>query len=181
MPCKVSSLVIAVEREEQAVIWADIVRDVASIEIHRISHSQLEQMIDAEVLPGIFAHERYGGSPQYGKSQMLSTEYISPWHKKPENRIPAWVVTTPPFALKDDCLVIPDKPEVSFTRDITGQSQEVYYSFKCIFTAIENANTAGNSCIKSVGFSAGLIYIYYDVKVVAESVKRAYVDHIGKA
>lgn len=173
-----SKLIVAAEREDQAAIWLDVMKDVDTVKVRRLPFAQLEQIqeMDAEILPGMFAHERYGGGPGLGESQILSTANLSEWHTAPDYRIPPWVVTPPPMTIKDGLLLLKGEPDIYFTQDAIGQSQAVYHSFKRIFAVIDAANANIEPVIHCAGFSADIIYSVYDTRIVAEAVKRAFQD-----
>jgi hypothetical protein len=85
-------LVIADERPEIITAWSKVFADMPEV---TVLHSDIHTLraspnIDAELMMGMFAHERLGGSPRPGKSQILST--------RGEPGLPPWVVTTAPFA-----------------------------------------------------------------------------------
>ena len=93
--------------------------------------------IDAELMMGMFAHERYGGSPAPGVSQILST--------RGEPGMPPWVITTAPLPghVEErrrpdgtiEHVIAPDEP-------LTPE-QEAYAQFTTVFRRIQEFN-AGN-------------------------------------
>ncbi len=63
------------ERKKLFDIGYEVFLDIPEVKIlnSRILHFVESEKIDAELMRGIFAHERYGGMPKIGESQILST------------------------------------------------------------------------------------------------------------
>lgn len=85
-------LIIAENRPKFFSIWVEIFSNIQEVVVLDGDARTLCEItgLDAELMRSIFAHERYGGKPKVGESQILST--------KGESGMPFWVVTTPPFA-----------------------------------------------------------------------------------
>jgi len=83
------ALFITDGRDDIREAWLDASSDVLSVLVVDRAGFPALQDFDAFLMLGMFAHERYGGGPKLGQSQILST------HLNPLNS-PSWAVTMPP-------------------------------------------------------------------------------------
>src|SRR5947208_12172117 len=85
-------LLINESRDAYFQLWADAFKDIDTVTVisEPVSSTMIKEKADAEIMRGIFAHERYGGSSKVGKSQILTTGG--------EANVPPWVITTVPFS-----------------------------------------------------------------------------------
>lgn len=89
--------------------------------------------IDAVLMMGIFAHQRYGGKPKMGKSQILRTQGAS--------GMPKFVVTTPPFPahLKNQNSAS-QKEIISSQNGYISNDEETYILFIKVFECVNQFN-----------------------------------------
>lgn len=82
-------LIIAVEHPDAFTLWAAAFHSTAGATVIRGAPSELLMRadLDAVLLLGAMAHERFGGRPQVGRSQVLSSGGRA--------GVPRWVVTVP--------------------------------------------------------------------------------------
>ena len=117
--------------------------------------------VNAVVVPGWFAHERVGGRPKLGRSQVLSNSAGAVGKAK-------WVVTTPPFAADTEqaeeyCVPKwPDQPE-----------QQGFETFSRVLAAIEEHNSHDADRIESVGFEPEFLNFSVAYEEEARGVVRA--------
>jgi len=126
-------------REEGVVLC----REAPSTFIHR-------QDLDALVMPGWYAHERFGGVPIAGVAQIVSTRNRS--------TMPPWIVTTPPFAAH---IVLDDTENAKVVRDDVTLSleRENFIVFARVFEAIEHFNASSLPQILRLGCALEVLRI----------------------
>jgi len=136
----IPKVVVAEPRSEFHPVWqrlrAGLAVDVLETDIRGL----LDRELDAVVVPGWVAHERIGGKPELGRSQVLSNSAGALGKAK-------WVVTTPPFAVdtkqaqEHGVPMWPEQPE-----------QQGFETFSRVLAAIEEHNSTRADRIESVGF-----------------------------
>jgi hypothetical protein len=141
--------------------WAEDFQEVSEVLFRRTDFKKLAKnsKVNAVLIRWIFAHERYGGRPVIGQSQILSTNG--------EIGMPYWVITTPPFS-----------------ANVTTESKDYdYMEWSKIFDSIEQFNKKNKeSKIKTLGFELSFLYGFRSDPPYeqAEAVKRAYLDYYDK-
>ena len=168
-------LVISDRRRELLDVWEAVFADLPSTlfrEIEIPSLMRLGDVVDAVLMMGMFAHERYGGMPIIGQSQILKGG------SSPES--PAWIVTTPPFSAHLEQISRPaGKTEYVIAPDnALSSEEELYVIFKEVFRRIEDFNGGtGEPKIVTLGFDLEFLNIPKgDPRREAEAVHRAYVE-----
>ena len=164
-------LVIAEPDATRRVQWEKAFRDLAGVSIMNAAIRELMARpdLDAVVMTSILAHERFGGVPEVGKSQVLNT--------KGHPRMPRWVVTTAPAAgrlTETDAggsrgrALVPVEP--------LSRAADAYRVFAAALSAIHDFNAHHSEQIRTVGFEPQ--FLNFDPKPAAEiqGVYRAYVD-----
>jgi hypothetical protein len=138
--------------------WSEIFKGVSEISFKNINFRTLVNCseVNAVLLRGIFAHERYGGTPKIGESQIISTHG--------ENEMPPWVVTTP------------DLPQ----NTIATVEEYDYYEFSKVFESIAQFNRSSKEPkICTLGFEISFLYgfrselNYQEIK----QVRKAYFEY----
>jgi hypothetical protein len=136
----IPKLVVAEPRSEFRPIWerlcAGLNVEVLDIDIRGL----LDKQLDAIVVPGWVAHERVGGKPELGRSQVLSNSASAVGKAR-------WVVTTPPFATdmeQAEAHGVPKWPE--------QPEQQGFETFSRVLAAVEEHNSTNADRIESVGF-----------------------------
>lgn len=161
------NLIVAEDRPQKAGIWREAFTGVSSADVLEISPSQLRVLagLDAILLTGWLAHERYGGVMEPGVSQVLATN---------ANSMPPWVVTLPSTPAKGEWQQATDGnlqwENVKEERDF----QELYNIFSTAFTAIKDFNNIGSASIIVVGFFASLLND--SPEILAGAMKLAYLS-----
>ena len=167
-------LVISDRRRPLLDLWAAVFHDIPSVVFREIEIRALMGLsdIDAVLMMGIFAHERYGGRPILGQSQILKGD------SRPGS--PTWIVTTPSFPAhlegrsrptgKDEFVIVPDKT--------LSSEEELYVVFKEVFKRILEFNRGpGNPRIATLGFDLEFLNIHDgETWREAGAVHRAYVE-----
>ena len=143
-------------------IWSEFFRGIPEVVFMNIDFKTLVSLseVDAVLIRWIFAHERYGGTPKLGQSQILSTNG--------ETGMPPWVVTTPPLR--------PDATPLHEEYD--------YTEFSNVFESIEQFNkTDKEPKIQTLGFELRFLYGFRDKPPYREAgaVIRAYLEHYNIA
>ena len=171
-------LIIADKRPELFSIWSEIFSGIEEIRVLDVNARTLAGLpdLDAEIVISIFAHERYGGDPKIGESQILSS--------RGEQGTPPWVITTPPFAAH---LEKRQQPDGSFRHEIVQNEQlsygeENYIVFSKIFDRVDHFNEQNpTSKIKTIGFESCFLNIPRgDIIQEAEAIRNAYLSHYRK-
>jgi hypothetical protein len=136
----IPKLVVAEPRSEFRPIWrrlcAELNVEVLDIDIRGL----LDTELDAVVVPGWVAHERVGGKPELGRSQVLSNSAGLVGKAR-------WVVTTPPFASdveQAETHGVPKWPE--------QPEQQGFETFSRVLAAVEEHNSTSADRIETVGF-----------------------------
>jgi hypothetical protein len=168
-------LVIAENRSAKALIWREVLQDHLPVQVLEISPPQLHSIkgLDAVLLEGLLIHERYGGIPQIGVSQVISTQG--------EPGMPPWVVTPPPFPANGKWEYGPDGSMYwSSDEKEEWDQQKVYQVFQSVFSAIEQFNKINTRGIHTLGFRANSLFFTGDSRSDAVAVKQAYLDWLGR-
>lgn len=126
--------------------------------------------LDAVIVPGWFAHSRYGGTPQPWKSQVI----------KPQNEVsaPPWVVTTPHFPAH---LLFDETENAQVVRDDPGlpPADEVRTIFLRAFQAIKRFNKeTGTLRIETLGVD--LIFLGIPTPDCPEEERRKEIEAIHR-
>lgn len=143
-------------------IWSEVFRGIPEIVFMNIDFKTLITLpeVDAVLVRWIFAHERYGGTPRTGQSQILSTNR--------ENGMPPWVVTTPPF--RSEASPLPEEYD--------------YTEFSKVFESIEQFNQTNKEYkIQTLGFELRFLYGFRGKPSYKEieAVKKAYLEHCNRS
>ncbi len=172
-------LLIADTRPEILAIWSDVFCNIKDISVVNTDTHALaaSAKIDAELLTGWLAHERYGGKPSRGISQILSTGG--------EAGMPPWVVTTSPFAAHLEKTIQPNgSKEVILVQDqVLTPEEEDHIVFGKVFESIDQFNESNEDAkIQTLGFDLKLLNIPRgDPRKEAEAIRSAYVERYGIA
>lgn len=148
-----------------------------SIEIHEGGYLDFikNQGLDALLVLGIFAHERYGGKPLIRVSQILSTNHAE--------GITPWVITTPPFPAK--ILANDNSLDITIKRkdDRSSPAEEDYVVFDKVFKAVKAFNIL-NKDTPIIRVGCDLEFIKFPLSkesgtIISEvlSLKQAYEDN----
>jgi hypothetical protein len=154
-------LIIADLNSNLLSVWAEAFQEISEVSSMKVDFKKLAKNseVNAVLIRWIFAHERYGGRPVVGQSQILSTNG--------EVGMPYWVITTPPFS-----------------ANITTESKDYdYMEWSKIFDSIGQFNkTNKESKIKTLGFELSFLYGFRSDPPYeqAKAAKKAYVDYYGK-
>jgi hypothetical protein len=171
-------LILVESRPQLFKIWSEIFSGFQNVLVLAATANIAfkSQKIDAELMRGIFAHERYGGKPTAGESQVLST--------RGEVEMSPWIITTasiPGHIEKHQqkngsfhVEIIPDKK-------ITPE-EECYILFSKAFEAIEKFNH--NNQEKKINIlGASLDFLNFPIgnpKKEASKALQAYSEHYSK-
>lgn len=165
----IPKLVVAEPRSEFRPVWqrlcAGLTVEVLDIDIRGL----LERHLDAVVVPGWVAHERVGGKPEIGRSQVLSNSAGVVGKAR-------WVVTTPPFAAdtkQAEDHGVPKWPE--------QPEQQGFETFSRVLAAVEEHNSTSADKIESVGFEPEFLNFSSAYDEEASGVIRAVRVHIQSA
>jgi hypothetical protein len=179
------TLTIAEHRPEFYSSWSEVFTNVQNVVILHSNAQVLSSVpnLDAEIMMGMIAHERYGGRSKAGESQILST--------RGEPEMPPWVVTTAPFAEYSENRQQPDgstKTVIVRYEDLLLEEHD-YICFNKIFERIEQFNQQDQEPkIKTLGFGAEFLNFPRidftgrnlprgDLRKEAEAVRLAYLEH----
>lgn len=114
-------MLIAERRRDVLEVWQDVFRGLDAIRVVDCSGRELAASgVDAELLPGWVAHERYGGRPRISESQVLSTRRA--------RAMPPLVVAVAPL-----------------DRDDMGAEEVVAFIFRQAFSCIRKFNAASQT------------------------------------
>jgi hypothetical protein len=122
-------------------------------------------------MSGWFAHERYGGTPRVGESQVLSS--------KGEAGSPSWVVTTPGFSWHFEKTEV-EGEEMKPVRDyFVSPEDDLYITLSKAFSRIREFNAGQDEPkIRVLGFDLEFLFLPRgDVRGEAEAALRAYLDY----
>jgi hypothetical protein len=171
-------LILAENRPQLFEIWSETFSNLQDVVILNGRANTLfkSQKIDAELMRGIFAHERYGGKYKVGESQILST--------KGELEMAPWVVTTASFPAH---LEKRQQKSGSFHIEIVQDEEltpeeESYILFRKAFKCIEEFNQENQDNkinilgidLEFLGFSLG------NPQKEANAALKAYLQHYDR-
>lgn len=163
---------IAEPNADRHSIWQSIFEPVPDVTVMNLRIHTLRNQLDAEFLPGILVHDRYGGKAQLGISSIQST--------RGEHGMPPWVVTTAPFPAHLEERQQPNG-SITFVAVVDqplAPAEETYIVFTKAFEAIIRFNRHNSSSpIRSLGFQPELLNLRGDVQDEAEAVQRAYLAY----
>jgi hypothetical protein len=172
-------MVIAELNPERRAVWMEVFNDISDVEIIASDARSLHGLpeLDAELMPGVLVHERYGGIERRWESLVLSTQH--------DQNMPPLVVTTPTLpahfqegdqrgGARRRVLV----PDVAYTP-----IQETSAVFSSMFRAVRAFNESKlGQAISVIGFSTDLMNLRDgDIRGHAEAVRAAYLSEIGTA
>lgn len=129
------NLVIADNSNKILKFWSEIFEEINTISTLKsdISTCMSLPSIDAVLMMGMFAHERYGSKPKMGESQVLRTQETS--------GMPKFVVTTPPFSAYFEHQYKANKQENILSQNERISAEEkTYILFIKVFECIEKFN-----------------------------------------
>lgn len=141
--------------------WSEVFQGFSEVVAMNIDFKTLVRNpeVNAVLIRWVFAHERYGGTPVIGQSQILSTNR--------EIGMPCWVVTTPPFNI-----------------NVTTRPNDYDYAeWSKVFESIEQFNkTNKDSRIQTLGFELSFLYGFRSDLLYkeAEAARIAYLDNYNK-
>lgn len=168
-------LTIAEKRSDIMSILSEVFQEIPKVTIQNVDLITLRTQpeIDALLMLGMFAHERYGGMPEIGQSQIMSTGG--------EQGTPPWVVTTPPFAGRLEKQYQPDGTVEDKIVEVKKLSVEdkAYIVFDKVFKKVEGFNQQKSEVkIKTLGFELEFLNFplgepYKEI----EAMQRAYIEH----
>jgi hypothetical protein len=151
-------------------LWEASFSDLTGVNILNCDFRELMALpgVDAVLMLGILAHERFGGKPQIGRSQVLST------HGKAG--VPPWVVTTAAFpAHFEKRRIDGDVKNVLVPNAPMPVSEEIYIVFAKAFECIEEFNGESQNKIRTLGFDPKSLNMRTDSRDEIEAVRRAYI------
>jgi hypothetical protein len=167
-------MIIADSRPDLLAIWSKVFSSINRVFFINADNPTLMQLpeVDAELMRGVFAHERYGGTPKPGESQILSS--------KGEVGVPPWLITTAPFAAHIEKVYLPDGTidfQIVQNENLTPEEEE-YIVFKKAFECIEKFNTSHEvEKIGTLGFHLWFLNIPRgDPIKEAEACRTAYLE-----
>lgn len=165
-------LLIAVSHSPQRIQWEDVFRQIAGVTIldGDIQHLMRMSGLDALLMTGLMAHERFGGRPYIGTSQVLST--------KPRKDLPPWIVTIAPFATHIGKHQVNSEGKIEIGPDHHLDPEEAtYVVFTKAFQAIKDFNEQERDHpIRLFGFEPEFIHCLGKPRQEAEAVRKAYLE-----
>jgi hypothetical protein len=172
-------MIVAEPDPDRRTIWDDVFSDIADVQIVAVDAMSLHSLaeLDAELMPGVLVHERYGGIEQRWDSLVLST--------KNDENMPEFVVTTPTlpahFEHEEHCDGTPHRvlvPDVQY-----APAQETSAGFRSMLRAVKRFNKSHAAPqIRVIGFSTDLMNLRGpDLRGHAEAVRDAYLSELGAA
>jgi hypothetical protein len=171
-------MIIADSRPDLLAIWAKVFSGIHRVFFVNVDVSTLMELpeVDAELMRGVFAHERYGGKHKTGESQILSS--------KGEFGVPPWVVTTASFAAHFEKVYLPDGTidfQIVQNESLTPEEEE-YIVFKKAFECIEKFNESHEKeKIRTLGFHLWFLNIPRGDSIKeAEACRTAYLEFYNK-
>ena len=175
MPLK---LLISELRPELLVIWAEVFDGVKEVVLLTVNVQTLMALpeVDALLMMGMFAHERYGGRPIHKESQILSTQG--------NQGVPLWVVTTAPLSAH-----LEERRQLNGTAranivqaEKLTPEEETYIVFTKVFKCIERFNeNSERAKIRALGFDLKFLnFPWGEPRKEAEEVRRAYLEQYSK-
>ena len=141
-------------------MWNKVFQAYPEIRFENIDFKTLVNLpdINAVLMRGIFAYERYGGVPKLGESQIISTNG--------EKGMPPWIVTT-----------------ATFSQDKMPEKEYDYTEFCQVFKSIDQFNNTNQKFkINTLGFDISFLYGFRSTdpyKNEAESLRKAYSNSQG--
>ncbi|NEZ55016.1 hypothetical protein DXZ20_04815 [Leptolyngbyaceae cyanobacterium CCMR0081] len=146
-------IIILNKDQETYRIWTDAFSRLSKISVvnSNSTFSQYFPTLDAVLMLGISAHERYGGGPRPNESQILDTQRL--------DGMSPWVVTVPSTFTFLESATTPNN--VLHTQISHGKIEDRYYLiFKKIFESIEKFNSSQEiTKIKSLGVDLAYIKV----------------------
>jgi hypothetical protein len=175
MELLVVRLFVAERRQEFRDFWQRIFADVGWFTLMDCDFVSLASRadVDAVLLPGVFVHERFGGAPIVGVSQVLSTRSIAGW--------PPWAVTTAPLAATWKICTLPGGTLGLDVREVEPLSSEVKVHrmftecLRAICTFNEGRQEAPIRCLGLHPETAGLPLVSSSACAETAAVRRAWV------
>lgn len=170
-------MIISDRRAELLMTWRDVFQDIEEVDFLGIDIPALMRLpeVDAIVMMGMFAHERYGGTPIVGRSQILSTT------GDPE--LVPWVITTPAFAARFEEKREPDgSTRLGIIQDQNLKPwEEAYIIFSEVFQRIAAFNeTSKERTIRTLAFDLEFLNLPRgEPRKEAEAVRKAFLEHCG--
>lgn len=167
-------LVIAESRPLLRSIWAEAFGGVSGVRVLSVEPEDLRALpdVDAELMLSMFAHDRYGGRPVPGQSQVIRVQGVP--------GMPPWVVTTPPIPARLESRTLPDgRTETVVIKELVlPPGEETYWIFTKVFEAIRSFRGKGLSpSITTVGFCPEILNLPQgDPRDEALGILRAYLD-----
>lgn len=167
-------LVIADESPSVLSEWAEVFREVEGVAFLDANFQTLcdRPALDAVLLMGRHAHERYGGRPTPGRSEVLNT--------KGEAGMPPWVVTKAPFVGHIERRTRPDGSSVDVIvtdHELTHEDEAYVVCVKAFERIKEFNRSAGDPGIRSLGLEIESVHSPYgEHRKEAEAVRKAYVE-----
>lgn len=110
--------------------WQHALGDLPGLDFRLGAGSAVSQDCDAQIVKFYHAHDRYGGTPEVGKSQVLANTR--------NDGSPAIIVATPPFA---------SGPEVTDPAEL---AERMYFTFSSCFNEIARLNTTNPGIVTRV-------------------------------
>lgn len=170
-------MIISDRRPELLATWQDVFDDIEEVDFLSIDTPTLMRLpeADAVLMMGMFAHERYGGTPIIGKSQILSTA-VDP-------ELAPWVITTPPLPAHFEkerqydgtfeTVVVQDQNMPTWEED--------YIIFSEVFRCVAEFNDSREEPrIRTLAFDLEFLnFPRGEPRKEAEAVRRAYLEHCG--
>lgn len=170
-------LIIAENRPKFFSIWVEIFSNIQEVVVLDGDARTLYGIsdLDAELMRGIFAHERYGGKPKIGESQILNT--------KGESGMPSWVVTTASFAAHMEKRRQLDgslRVEIIQNEELLPEEED-YIVFSKVFESIKQFNKSQEPKIRKLGFDPRFLnFPRGELRKEVEAVRRAYIEYCGR-
>jgi len=168
-------LLIAELNESRRKKWEKAFYEIERVAVRKCNAKDLMACpdVDAMLMIGMLAHERFGGKSQIGKSQVLST--------RGKTGMPRWVVTTAPspahFEKKQvdgimRSVLVPDQQ--------LSPAEETYAVFVRAFEAIEEFNNRNQDKIQTLGFEPEFLNFRGEIADEIAAVRKAYLDFTQK-
>ena len=154
-------LIVADLNSDLLSAWSEVFQGISEVEFINADFQTLVRYPDlnAVLIRSIFAHERYGGLPKIGESQVLSSHG--------EIGMPPWVVTTPSFP-----------PGIKYALGEYDHNE-----FSRVFESIEKFNkTNQEPKIQTLGFEIDFLYGFRKKLPYkeAEAVRTIYLKYCDK-
>lgn len=170
---KILKLIVLEKDARKAELWNEVFAGIDSVSVSNVHRMQLQEVqpTDAEIMAGIFVHERFGGRPKAGVSQII--------HSQKKQGTPEWVITTPPFRIHNNEIIDNDGNPITYI-------ELVYKTFVEVFVAIDRFNADNPISIRIIGFVPELCgveegrFINAKLKLQIEAVKRAYLEWLSR-